>query len=900
MTAHTVSPPFSRRRLFAAVVAACTVSGESRRVAAVPIEDGVERTGVLIDPTRAPSGVRVAAAARREGPVAIDGVLDDGAWRAAEVQAGFWQRDPHPGRAPTFATEFRVLYDDRALYVGVRAFDPEPSRIRRLVSRRDSAPASDWVSVEIDSYHDRRTAFSFAVNAAGVQRDVLQFNDVESDPSWDAIWESGTRVDHLGWTAELRIPYGQLRFTSAVEQSWGLQVRRLVHRTQELTVWSPWPKEASQEVSLYGTLIGMRGLPPARRIEVLPYLLLGAGLDRSATGEAGREGLAGAGLDLEYGLGSNFTLVGTINPDFGQVEADPSQVNLTADETFFEEKRPFFVEGTDLFRFSLDSGESAPESLFYTRRIGAPPRGDPGRAYVERPDAATIYGAAKLSGKTAGGWSLGVIEAVTGRETAAVAPPGQAERRELVEPLTSYTVARVRKDLRQGRTTVGGAATAVDRSLSGDEADWLHDQAYTGGLELGHRFGDDLWKADVRIAGSHVRGSATAIDLTQRSSVHYYQRPDAAHLGYDPGRTSLSGGQLLWNVGKRGGSPWRFATGGDSRTPGFEVNDVGFQKRADYYEQWGLVEYRVDRPGRYLRDYRFELSAWGDWDLSPQHLTTGGDLGMTVNLLNQWGGSGGVRVIHDRRVPGALRGGPALRTDPRYESWLDLWSDAGRSMTFNLSASTWWQPGAARFAGLTPSLALRAGTRLELSLGGLVEWRVDADQYVDQVPGDAGETHHVLARIRQLTAALHLRANLSFSPALSLEMYVQPFLAGGDYSRYKEVTSPQAAGHDDRFRVLRPGEYMDVEGERVVDLDRDGAADYRFGLADFNLRELRSNVVLRWQYRPGSTLFLVWSHGRTSEAANGGRLVLSRELDRLADQEGEHVILAKLSYWFGT
>jgi hypothetical protein len=849
--------------------------------------------------TRPPlPSARIVAAARRSGAIAVDGRLDEKAWEAAEVQGDFIQREPHPGKAPAFVTEFRVLYDDSALYVAVRARDPEPGLIRGLLTRRDVDSSSDWVSLKIDSYHDRRTAFGFSLNPAGVQRDVLHFNDVEQDPSWDAVWESAAGVDGEGWVAELRIPYNQLRFASRPDQTWGLQVLRRVQRTQELSSWSPWPLEASQEVSLYGTLVGIRGIGPARRIEILPYLVFGAGMYRSDPVNQSPDLLVSGGLDAKVGLGSNFTLSGTINPDFGQVEADPSQVNLSALETFFVEKRPFFLEGTDIFRFSLGQGDGdgSVETLFYTRRIGAPPHDEPDADHIEQPEVTTIYGAAKLSGKTSNGWSIGLLDAVTGQEEATVML-GDVTTRPVVEPLTNYAVARVKKDMRDGRTNAGGALTAVNRSLEGVKLDWLHDQAYTGALEIWHRFWDDKWNADARVAGSWVHGAPEAIDETQRSSARYYQRPDADHVDYDPTRTSLSGAAMLWQFGKSAGGNWRFATGGDGRTPGFEANDLGFQRQADYYVQWWWAQYRDDQPGGLLRQWIVNHNLWRVWDTSPLHVSTGGNFNGSLSFLNYWGVGGGGGVNWNRWDPGGLRGGPNLRVDPNYPLWWNAWSDTRKPVRGNLNGSYQWSPATgSKSAGLNAFLLVEARSNLELSAGPSVFWQINDSQYVDEVSDAMGQPHYLMARIRQVTTALTVRASYTFTPELSLQLYAQPFVAAGRYSEYKEATDPRAADYQDRFRVFT--DFTDMDGIRSVDTDGDGATDFSFGLADFNVRELRSNLVARWEYRPGSTLFFIWSHGRTSDVSDG-RFRPADDLAELADEPGEHILLAKLTYWLG-
>jgi Domain of unknown function (DUF5916)/Carbohydrate family 9 binding domain-like len=897
----------------AALVLSAATARADEKTAAVTSSTETPADQTVVDGVVPQRGMRppprIAAASRRQGDVAIDGRLDEQAWRSASPQNGFWQREPHEGARSRFATEFRVLYDEHAVYVGVRAFDPEPSLIRGLLTRRDLESSSDWISIKIDSYHDRRTAFGFSVNPAGVQLDILHFNDIEFDLSWDAVWESGVHTDGEGWTAELRIPYGQLRFPDAPEQNWGLQVTRRIHRTQELSVWSPWPKETLQEVSLFGSLTGIRDVAPARRLELLPYALGGARLYTPEDADPvldGRDGVTGLGLDLKYGLGPSFTLTGTINPDFGQVEADPSQVNLGPGEIYFEEKRPFFLEGTDIFRFSLafGDGDGAVEKLFYSRRIGGTPHVDPydDWDYVDAPTATTIYGAAKLSGKTAGGWSFGLLDALTGQEDAIVALEGgemDAERI-IIEPLTNYAVGRVRKDLRQGSTTIGAAVTAVNRSVEGTKVK-LHDQAYTVGLEGVHRFWDERWSADLRLAGSYVHGSPEAIDETQTSSVHYYQRPDADHIDYDPTRTSLTGTSMLWGFGKIAGGHWRGQVGGDYRSPGFEVNDLGFQKNGDYYWQWLWGQYRDDQPGSVIRQYFLNLNGWRSWNTVPEVMSTGGNVNGTVNFVNYWGVNGGIGMEYARRDPWGLRGGPMLRRDPFFNVWLNANSDTRRQVGVTVSANGFRAPASDSVGGtVSPLVTVQARGNLELAAGPTFGYNVDDNQYVDEVEDLAGDPHYVMGRIRQATAALTLRASYTFSPRMGLQLYAQPFVSTGRYAEYKEAVDPQARHYEDRYYIYAPDEMMDVGEDRLIDRNGDGVADYQFERADFNFRELRSNLVFRWEYRPGSTFFLIWSHGRTSDADDpDGRFGLGNDLSALADEGGEHLVLAKLNYWLG-
>jgi hypothetical protein len=840
------------------------------------------------------------SASRCKGSVSIDGRLDEACWQNAQRRSGFWQRHPHPGKSPRFNTEFRVVYDDDALYVGVRAHDPHPDQIRGLLTRRDQDSASDWIVVGVDSYHDKRTSFSFALNPAGVQRDFLVYDDSAQDSSWNAVWDGSARVDDKGWVAELRIPYSQLRFSGGTAQTWGLQVMRVVQRTREETVWRPWPKSSPQIVSKYGTLTGLRGIQPGKRIELLPYTLGGAAMrspDSSDPYHHSLDPTGNVGVDLEYGLTPGLTLAATINPDFGQVEADPSQVNLTDNEVYLSERRPFFLEGADIFRFGLSQGDGGSgETLFYSRRIGAPPSGGVDGDWVDSPAMTTIYGALKVSGKTSGGWSIGLLDAVTAEERGHGAFADGSRVDPVVEPLTNYSVLRLRRDFNGGRSNVGMALTSVHRRLAGTDMDWLHDQAYSGGLQLTHRFGSNRWSANARLVGSYVHGTAAAIDETQRASQRYMHRPDADHLDYDPNRTSLTGAALIWSLVKDNGGHWRYGTGSDTRTPGFEVNDLGFQRISDSYVQWLWTQYRDDDPGRLWQSYAVNLNAWTAFDYGGTRTDTGGNFNANGQLRSFWSGYLGAGYNLGGWSTRGLRGGPAMRTDPAFNAWIGVTSDNRKKIQGTLNTNVWARPRTGSYQwGVNPVLTVQARSNLALSLGPSLSVRREDIQYVAESMDTTGLPHYTLARIRQTTTGMTMRASYTVSPRLSLQLYAQPFVSTGAYSRYKEVRSPRARDYDRRFARVDATTGQDTVS---VDSDGDGMTDYVFDRPDFSFRQLRSNVVVRWEYRSGSTLFLIWSHGRTSVDSDGG-VAFGDNLSALGRERGEHVVLFKLNYWLG-
>ncbi len=855
-------------------------------------------------------GVRTKAH-RRTGPITIDGRIDEAAWLDCPPVHGFVQRFPDPGKTPGEETEFRVAYDDDAIYVAVFAHDDHPADIRGLLTRRDKVSSSDWIMVGLDSYHDRRTAFAFGVNPAGVQRDLIIYDDQMQDDSWDAVWTAQTSIDDKGWTAEFRIPLSQLRFSPEDQDSWGFQVQRIVARTGEESVWSPWPRSSQRVVSKFGVLDGMAGLEPARRVELLPYVSGGGDLEESVDpadpfGRTAR-GRGGVGLDAKVGLGSAFTLAATINPDFGQVEADPSQVNLTALELFFPEKRPFFLEGTDIFQFSTgqDGGPSNSDSLFYTRRIGASPHFDSSDySYVDIPQSTTIYGAAKVSGKTASGWSVGLLDAITGQESGRVADDAGNQMKPVVEPLSNYAVARIKKDLREGRTTIGGEITATDRELAGTGLETtMHDQAYVGGFQLQHRWGpDDLVESNVRVMGSWIHGTPDALIDTQEGIRHLYQRPDQSYLHLDPMATSMVGSGFLVELGRFQGPGWHYGMGIDSKSPGFEANDLGYQRMADYYLHWGILEYRDDEPSDHLVAWSASTNEWAFTNYAPQLLETGASFNAHATFKNYWDLQGGFTLSNHRWDPTALRGGPELRVDTGYNVYVGLTSDTRKALYGNLNVSAGWRPAANNtwLLDFNAGVTVQARSNVDLFFGPALSLQGDDLQYVDQEPDVTGATRYVFGRLHEVVTGMTVRANWTFTPHVSLQVYAMPFVATGRYNDLKEATDTHARAYNDRFHVFGD-DHLTVTDDAIT-VDNAGAGNgvgYQFANPNFTVRELRSNVVLRWEYRPGSALFLIWAHDGEGSDVGDGRYRLASDVSALARQPGEDVVMAKLNYWVG-
>ncbi|HEV2147344.1 MAG TPA: DUF5916 domain-containing protein [Longimicrobiaceae bacterium] len=770
----------------------------------------------------------------------------------------------------------RVLYGRDALYVAARLYGNPDSIVAQLARRDASGIYSDWFTLLLDSDDDNRTAFAFGVNPREVKRDYVLSENGGRDFSWDAVWEARTHVDSLGWTAELRIPLSQLRFRPGAE-AWGVNFQREVARREETSFWAPIPPDAPGFVSRFGALTGLSALTPPRRLEVEPYVV-----SRATRAPAEPENpfyspnqlSSSAGADFRYGVSSSLTLTGTVNPDFGQVEADPAVVNLTAFETRFPERRPFFIEGAEIFEFELGGGGD----LFYSRRIGAPPHGTVPRGAVFRdvPERTTILGAAKLSGKTANGWSVGLLDALTSGEEALYATPDGVTRRAPVEPLTNFGVARVIRDFRQGRSALGAILTTTHRRLEeGDRLGFLPSAAYAAGLDGRHRFGGGNYELMGYAVGSHLRGGTEAIRLVQLEPGHYFQRPDAGHLEVDPELTSLSGYIANVEVSKIGGGHWRGELGVRVISPGFEVDDLGFQQQADLLREYGGVQYVQFRPGPIFRRWSARAFQNVHWTFGGERVESFGVVGGDFQLHSYWGGSAAIEREFSALSTSALRGGPALRVPGRTRLRLGIYSDQRRPVSGSVSGTVALQDEAGgRFLGLGPSLALRPSPRVELSLQPSMSWNRDPAQYVTRREAE-GETRYLFAPLEQTTTALTARLSYTFRPDLTLQFYAQPFISALDYSGFREVADPRAAAFRDRFRPAS------------VDLD-----------PDFNFKQFRSNAVLRWEYRPGSTLFVVWNSG-LRDVRREGTFDLSRDLDRLFGAEGTNVLLVKLSYWFG-
>lgn len=827
--------------------------------------------GAAVEPRA--GAAATATAVRAPQPPRIDGRTDDAAWALAPRISGFRQFEPRVDVDPTFRTEFQVAYDDRNLYVLVRMFDPHPDSIMRALTRRDVRGPSDQIKLLIDSYDDKRSGYEFAVNPDGVKRDYAMSNDTNEDDSWNGVWDVATQVDSLGWTAEFRIPLSQLRYAPAAEHVFGFGIWRDIERYRERSSWPLWEPTRSGIASQLGRLAGLRGIASDRRVEAAPYLVT-KNVQRPATGSGfGREQQVTIGGDLKVGLTPNVTLDATVNPDFGQVEADPAVVNLTAFETFYSERRPFFVEGTGLYQFELNCyivvDCSTNEGLFYSRRIGRSPalRGRYGDS--ETAAATPIAAAAKLTGRTRGGLSFGLLEAVTPRVA------GAQDR--TVEPFTNFAVLRAQQDLRGGESGVSLIATAVQRSLDEWSSPYLHERALAAGATFRHRFNRRQYEVAGQFAASRVSGSAEAILATQRNGVHYYQQP-----GDDPqpdaSRTALSGTAAQLKFGKYGGGITRFETSLVRQSAGFDVNDLGFLQRADRvnWSTWGALSFRTAR--WIYRWAQVNGNHWETWNTSGTQLENAWNANGHMGLNNNWDIHLGGTLARPAACDRCTRGGPLLRSSGGFYPWGGFNSDSRRTLSggmwFNLGFG---DEGRSRRTSLSPYLTLRLSTNLQLSLGtGITRDRNDAQWYgnFDQ-PGAA--THYTFARLDQRTVSMSMRVNYTATPDLSFEFYGAPFVSTGTWSAVRELSdTPLATDYADRFRPWTP--------------PADAPTAFKF-------TQLRTNAVVRWEYRPGSTFFLVWAHGRQGSGDASAHQPWTRDYRDLLSLHPDNTFLVKLAYW---
>ncbi len=810
-------------------------------------------------------------------PIVLDGKLNEEIWQQAPAIVEFLQRDPAEGQSPTMRTEARVAYDANALYVAVRAHDSAASDIVGILTRRDQRSPSDWIRIVVDSYFDKRSAYEFGVNPVGVKTDRYYFNDGQSDDSWDAVWDVEVERDGDGWRAEFRIPFSQLRFNNVGGGPVGFAVIREIGRLAETSSWPLLSRNANGFVSQFGELRGLKMSGTPKKFELLPYTV---GDLRTQPDDAGNplskpsDPGATLGLDMKYALTPGLTLTATVNPDFGQVEADPAVVNLDAFETFFQERRPFFVEGSGTFRFNMDCNDGNCTGLFYSRRIGRAPQGSPGlgdNEYSKQPDSATIIGAGKLTGRVAG-FSIGALTAVTAREDAEIASTGSLDRRDFtVEPLTGYTVLRARKEF-TNQSSLGFMTTSTNRQNDAATA-FLANNAYAGGVDYDWRL-SPKYSISGFWAASRIEGTTEAITRLQESTVHSFQRPDADYVDTDISATTLSGHAGSVSFGKIAGETIRFSSFVGYKSPGFDTNDLGFMRRADERNQSNWIQWRNFKPGKYVRTRNFNINQYAGWNFGGDRTYLGGNINSHWTFTNYYSIGGGINADAAPFRDRVTRGGPGvLGNRTKFNLWYYANSDNRKPLSFFFNGNHWADTKTSARHGYGPGFNWRPTSSMSLNMGFWYNTNQDDSQWVANEDLAGGGKRYVFGRIDQKTLSISTRFNYTMTPNLSLQVYAEPFVSAGSYSDYKQLVDGRAAKYEDRYR---PYAYS--------------------GSADFNIRSFRTTNVLRWEYRPGSQLFLVWQQGR-SDYLDHGDFRFGRDFSRVFSAPSRNVFLIKFSYW---
>ncbi len=820
----------------------------------------------------------------------IDGRIDEEVWNNVEWSGDFTQYRPDDGAAPSQETAFKILYDDNNLYVAVRAFDTNPEEIVQRLSRRDGFEG-DFVEINIDSYFDKRTAYSFSATVSGVKGDEAITGDGDNwDSNWDPLWDFETTIDNEGWIAEMRIPFTQLRFSANENQVWGIQVMRRLYRKDERSTWKHIPQDEAGWVSNFGELHGIKNIRPKKQVEIAPYTV--AKLERYESDPNnpyldGSDPYLNAGVDGKIGITNDFTVDFTINPDFGQVEADPSEVNLTAFESFFDEKRPFFIEGSNITSFQITGGGNpySSDNLFYSRRVGRSPQNYPNlnssnNEYAKVPENTTILGAIKLTGKTQNGLSVGVMESLTAAEFADVNRNGVTGE-EIIEPTTNYFLASAQQQANNNNTIFGGMFTATNRNLSSPTLNNLNKSAYTGGLNFQQFWNDKKYYLSSNIVMSHITGTAEAIQLQQESSRRYFQRPDNDYTDYDPTRTSLTGHGGIVQFGKQSSSGFRFVSWLTWRSPELELNDMGYLRQSDSIFQVFWASYRFANPFSVFRFMNINFNQWAGWDFGGTNTFKGTNVNLNAQFLNHWFFGGGINLEGDEISNTFLRGGPSMKLPGGWNYFVNLETDNRKKLQFGGSHSQFWNFGNIGnnkdfgvFASFRPTDALRVILRPNLNL------RNHTLQYLN-TENVAGEDRYIFGSIDQKTVALTARLDFTLSPDFTIQYYGSPFISAVDYSEPKYITNPRADNFEDRY-----DEDVSFSSE-----------DYENGY-DFNFRQFRSNLVLRWEYRPGSLVYLVWTQGRTGFEETG-RFSYQDDFNDLFSVHPQNVFLIKFSYLFG-
>jgi len=830
-------------------------------------------------------------------PPKIDGILDDLCWDEGYWADQYKQSKPAEGVEPIQKTELKILYDNENIYVAIRAFDNEPSKIDRQKGRRDEF-AGDIIGVCFDSYFDHRTGFEFNLTAAGSKIDLILTND-GWDTNWNAVWYGKVGFEDSAWVAEMQIPLSQLRYGNEEDQVWGFHAWRWLNRNLEEDQWQLIPRDGPGPLYTMGELHGIKKIAVNRKVELLPYTVGQLSTTKKVSDNPLIKNTSkklSFGLDGKVGISNDFTMDFTVNPDFGQVEADPSVLNLTVFETFLPEKRPFFLEGANIMDFKFGR-----DLLFYSRRIGHRPLLNPileSEDYAEKIDNTSILSAIKLTGKTKKGLSVGLIESLTAREQVRI-KSGSEIRKETVEPLTNYLVGRIQQDYKRGNTIIGGMFTTTNRLLDQPYLNQINRSAYTGGMDFTHHWSNKTYYLNATAVFSHIKGSTESINNLQLSSARYYQRPDAQHLSLDTTMSQLSGFGGNIELGKGSKGKWRYSANINWRSPGLELNDVGYMRLSDLLSQNITVGYIENKPKSIFRTFSVSLNQQNTWNFGGTYLGSMLLARMKSIFSNKWSLSGsalrqGVKL--DTRL---LRGGPAILINGYWHYRYVLSTDHSRRLSARIGYHFHiFDDKISSTNDFSPGFTLKINDAIKFSTDLMYMVRRTNLQYVDQWV-DNDKSQYLLATFDRKTMGLTIRIDYTITPELTIQYYGNPYVSAGIYSDYKKIITPDAYKYEDLYHSLNSSELLFNQEQNIYQIIQNdvGEVDHTFSNPDFNFRQFRSNLVARWEYKPGSTLYLVWTHGR-DEYQNTSDFSIRDGLNQLFNVYADNVVLIKFNYWF--
>ncbi|MCY1720020.1 DUF5916 domain-containing protein [Prolixibacteraceae bacterium Z1-6] len=824
-------------------------------------------------------------ATRTELVPKIDGKLDDECWQKVGYwDGGFIQQQPRQAKPPSQETEIKILYDDKYLYFAIVAYDNEPEKMSPLLGPRDDYTVGDIAGIALDSYNDKQTAFEFNLTSAGQKVDLMHMGEYGWDFNWNAVWDGKTSVGDSAWYAEMRVPFTQIRFANKEEHIWGMHIWRYIYRLSEESQWKLIPIDAPAMVYIFGELRGIKDIPYKRNFEVMPYG------SAKYLPEASDKWKNGFGVDGKIGVTSNFTLDYTFNPDFGQVEADPSELNLTSYEIFYDEKRPFFLEGNSILEYN-----SGNDMLFYTRRIGHAPSFEPDYSEedgenMSTPDNTTIINALKLTGKNRKGLSVGFVNSVTAREEATITTAND-KITEAVEPFTNYTIGRVKQDLNNGSTVLGGIFTSTIRNIKDENLEFLTGNSLVGGLDFEHNWQNRKYYVAAKSFVSNINGSETSIARLQRNSRHYYQREDADHLEYDPTKTNLSGWGGEVAGGKRSG---KFVYSGELewRSPGVDLNDVGYLRQADYIAEDFDVQYRVNKPRGILLNYSVKLSQGHKWSYGGENIWDDMDVYIKIRFKNYWRFNFLVDRVFNEINTRELRGGPSLRIDGTNTVRVSLQTNSQKNLMLALNKNYIRNDdNISKEDSYSFLVNWQVSNRFLLSTESVFANENNNNQFLRYKSID-NKRKYVVGLLDRQTFYTTLRAEYFITPELSLQYYGSPYVSTGQFLDYRKVVDSKSYDLTERYEDLT------VDGGLLMDENNNVYHDFNDeGSFDFTFQEFRSNFVARWEYKTGSTLYFVWTNNRWQYPDEYSTSIFDA-LKGIKKAKSENAFMIKLSYWF--